>query len=423
MTQPNGFSFLRIRLAVVFSVLLISAGNAQTNNSPYSVHGIGDITDNLINRTSGLSSTGIAYRSNRNLITDNPASLSALDNQFFIGEIGINSKYVNYTGGPVSQTEHQSSDITFRRVTFGTKIFKHWGSAVGIVPYTTENYEYTSVRPLGYNGDYIQSYTQGYGGINKVFWANGYEFFNHLSVGITSSYLFGSITNKNIISGTGSSEYLSKSNNTFYSNFHFEYGLQYYTAITPQWDITIGGVLSNQANLNTDQTVNVINLDSSVLRTKENIGTFNIPTSYGVGFSVTRNKKYTLLADYRYQNWGSQQSTTGAFSYENSQRASIGFEISKKKIAYNTLFETSFVQAGLYYNKTYVIVNGKPIEDYGGTLSTGVNSKRSPLSFILVLQYGVKGTTANNLVKENYFNASFIFSFRDLWYTRGRKFE
>src|SRR5450432_154931 len=265
MTKPNGFSFQRLWFTIIFSFLLISMGFSQTNNQPYSTHAIGDITDNIINRTSGLASTGIAYRNNRYLITNNPAALSALDNQFFTGEIGVNGQYVDYSGAPVSETNHQSSDITFKRVAFGTKIFRHWGSAVGLVPFSEENYEYSGTRPIGYNSGDLPTYDQGYGGINKVFWANGYEFFNHLSVGITTSYLFGSITNKNIVLGQGSSIYLSKNNNTFYSNFYFDYGLQYYASINSHWDFTVGAIYSNQASINTETNVNVINLDSNEL--------------------------------------------------------------------------------------------------------------------------------------------------------------
>jgi hypothetical protein len=423
MIKPNGFSDMRIWLTIIFSLFLITAGLAQTNNSPYSIHAIGDLTDNIINRTSGLASTGLAYRNNRNIITNNPAALSALDNQFFVGEIGINGSYIDYTGNMVSTTNHQSSDITFKRFSLATKIFRHWGSAVGLVPYSEENYEYSGARPVGYSGESVPTYDQGYGGINKVFWANGYDFFNHLSIGITSSYLFGSITNKNIILGQGSSIYISKSNNTFFNNLYFDYGLQWHGSINSHLDYTIGAVYANQTALNTETNVTVVNLDSNVLRSKQTVGTYNIPTSYGIGFSITRNKKYTLVGDYKFQNWSSLRTTTGDFFYENSQRASLGFEISNKKVLFNTLYETSFFQAGFYYNKTYLIVNGTPINDIGGTVSMGVNSKRSPLSFIVVMQYGIKGTTQNNLLRENYMNLSFIFSFRDFWYTQGRRYE
>jgi hypothetical protein len=423
MTKPNGFSFMRIWLTAVFSVLLVSTGFTQTNNQPYSIHAIGEITDNIINRTSGLGSTGLAYRNNRYLITNNPASLSALDNQFFAGEIGVNGQYIDYSGNGVSATNHQSSDITFKRFSLGTKIFRHWGSAVGLVPYSEENYEYSGTRPIGGSAAILPTYDQGYGGINKVFWANGYEFLNHFSIGITTSYLFGSINNKNIILGQGSSIYLSSNNNTFFDKIYLDYGLQYYGSINSHWDFTIGAVFANQTNLRAETNTNVINLDSNVLRTKTILGTYTLPASYGLGFSITMNKKYTLVGDYKFQNWASLRSTTGDFFYENSQRASVGFEISNKKVAYNTLYETSFFQAGFYYNKTYLIVNGTPINDIGGSLGMGFNSKRTPLSFMVVLQYGIKGTTNNNLLRENYMNMSFIFSMRDFWYTHGRKFD
>ena len=424
MIKPHGFSFMKIFLTILFSVVILLKGAAQNNNSPYSTLGLGDLEDGFVNRTTGLSSTGIAYRHNRNLITNNPAALSALDNQWFAGEIGIKAKFISYSGTPVSSTNSTSSDITFKRFTLVTKLFKHWGSAVGLAPYSTENYEYTGVKPLGYGGDLIPSYNEGYGGINKVFWSNGYEFFNHLSIGITSSYLFGSINTKNVIQGSpGSAIYLSKNDRTFYSNFYFDYGVQYYTALNKHWDISLGLVYANQGWLNTEHQITVLDIDSVAIRSKEDVGTFTIPASYGAGISITRNKKYTFLADYRFQEWGSQRSNTSNFTYENSERASVGFEISNKKTAYNTQFETSFIQAGLYYSKSYLVINGKPIEDMGVTAGFGVNAKRSPLSLNVSLQYGIRGTTDNNLVKENYFGASFIFSYRDFWYTKGRKFD
>jgi hypothetical protein len=423
MTKPNGFISLRLYYTIALTVLLIASGYTQTNNQPYSIHAIGDITDNIINRTSGMASTGLAYRNNRYIITNNPASLSAMDNQFFAGEIGVNGQYIDYTGNGVSATNHQSSDITFKRFSLGTKIFRHWGSAVGLVPYSEENYEYSGTEEIGGSSAVIPTYNQGYGGINKVFWANGYEFLNHFSIGLTTSYLFGSINNKNIILGQAASIYLSSNNNTFFDHLYLDYGIQYYGSINAHWDFTIGAVYANQTNLRAETNTNVINLDSNVLRTKTSVGTYTLPSSYGFGFSLTRNKKYTLVGDYKFQNWSSLRSTTGDFFYENSQRASLGLEISNKKVAYNTLYETSFFQAGFYYNRTYLIVNGTPINDIGGSIGIGVNSKRSVLSLLVVLQYGIKGTTQNNLLRENYGNLSFIFSMRDFWYTHGRKFD
>src|SRR4249919_2754069 len=113
MNIPAGQINMRKGIIIGICLLTTAIGFAQTNNQPFSIHAIGDITDNIINRTSGMGSTGLAYRNNRYIITNNPASLSAMDNQFFAGEIGVNGQYIDYSGNGVSATNHQSSDITF----------------------------------------------------------------------------------------------------------------------------------------------------------------------------------------------------------------------------------------------------------------------------------------------------------------------
>ncbi len=112
---------------------------AQGNFSPYSQFGIGDIDDNSYNRTSGLANTGLAYRSNRFLINNNPAALSALTNQYLIVEMGIRGSLINYYGQPVNPGSNQSGDITFRKLSLGIKITKHWGSSLGLTPFATQN--------------------------------------------------------------------------------------------------------------------------------------------------------------------------------------------------------------------------------------------------------------------------------------------
>ncbi len=416
---------MKYRLTIFICFIAIAQGMAQTTNSPYSVYSIGELATSQVNRTTGLGSTGIAYRNHRNIITNNPASLSALDNQFFAGELGVSARFTNYTGTPVG-SNNSSGDIKFNRFTLGTKIFKHMGSAIGLAPFSTENYESTGLKAIGYQGDLLPTSTQGFGGINKAFWALGYEFFNHLSIGITSSYLFGSINTKEILQGaTGTAIYLSKNTNTFYNNLYFDYGMQYHGSVGTHWDFTLGGVYSSKQNLSSETSVKILNVDSTTLHSVSTTGTFAIPTFYGGGISLTKDKKYTFVADYKFQNW--QGHSVGAndnqFTYRNSQRYSAGFEISKQKAAYNSFYETSFFQLGVYYEKTYVLAHAQQVEDKGITAGFGVNAKRSPLSCNVVLQYGIRGTIANDQIRENYFGATFIFSYRDFWLTHGRRFD
>jgi hypothetical protein len=410
----------------LFLLILLTASlmiRAQTNNSPYSILGIGDIEDAYYNRTSGLANTGAAYRSNSNLINNNPASYSALEKQFFEGEIGIRGKFVQYYGAPVDPLNNTSFDITFKRFVLGTKITKHWGSSVGLVPFSSENYEYNTQQPiLGTIGETAPANSSGYGGISRVYFANSYDFFNHLSLGIDVSYLFGSINQKTILQNATS--YLSTNTKTNYESFYFTYGLQYYTRLTKSWDFGLGATFANKTELNPQYSIVILAIDSSQLYNLPQAQTnYVFPVSYTVGISITKNKKYTFVADYKYQGWSEQHYSGYNYALQDSRRFSAGFEISKKKSAYNTLYETNFFQMGLYYGNTYLNVYGQPINDMGGTLGFGINSKRSRLSYTVTLQYGVKGTESNNLIQERYGNLTIMLSYRDVWFTRGRKFD
>ena len=76
------------------------------------------------------------------------------------------------------------------------------------------------------------------------------------------------------------------------------------------------------------------------------------------------------------------------------------------------------LQPGAYFNTDYVNMYGQQILDKGVTLGLGVFSRRSSLSYLINFQYGSRGTTGNNLSKENYFKLGVFLAYGDLWKTR-----
>jgi hypothetical protein len=418
-----------MKILPIILLLLLSVGClrlvAQTNNSPYSALGIGDIQDNFFNRTSGMASTGIAYRNSRFLINNNPASFSAQDNQFFGGEIGGRALLINYHGSSVNPGQNTSFDITFTKVIFGIKPTKHWGTAIGLTPYSSQNYEYNSLQPiLGTNGETSNAYTQGWGGLNKAYWSNSYEFARHFSVGIETAYLFGSVQQKVILYNLAGAEQISTLDNTFLSNFLITYGFQYYNKIGKHWDYCIGGTFANTTFLSAQNTVTVLAPDSVQLPGPlPQDYLIRLPISYGIGVSLTKDQKYSFLADYKFQNWSALNYSSLNYSYQDSRKLSLGFQISKRKTAYNISYESMYFQAGFYYINSYLNVYGQQINDIGGTMGIGFNSTRTLLSYSLAFQYGIKGTEANQLIQEKYAGLTFTISYRDFWYTKGKRFN
>jgi hypothetical protein len=321
--------------------------------------------------------------------------------------------------------QNQAADITFRRLALGMKLTKHWGSSFGLAPFSTQNYEFSSPYYIqGTLNEIATSNYQIHGGTNKVYWANSYEFFKHLSLGVEAAYIFGTVSEKEILQGGSGATLVSTSRNTSLSNLNMNYGLQYFGKVGKKWDFSLGATFSNKTDLLAQPTLTVLNTDSVALPTApQSEYYYTLPNTYGVGFSVTKDQKYTFLADYKYQAWSDQHYKGANYALVNSMRGSIGFEISKKKTFYNTKIEKSYFQTGLYYGNSYLQVNGQQITDMGATIGFGINSLKSPLAYSVVLQYGTKGTTANNLIQQRYLNVVFAISYRDFWFTKGRKYD
>jgi hypothetical protein len=404
----------------------------QNNNLPYSQLGLGDLDDGYYNRTSGLANTGIAYRSNRFLINNNPASFSALSDQFFTMEIGLRGQYITYAGTQVNVASTESADLTFRKLILGIKLTKHWGSSIGLLPYSTQNYEFSA--PYDISGTTItiaNHYYQGHGSVNRAYWANSYEFFHHLSIGVDASYIFGQLNQNDIIQASANGVTLvSTTNNTNLQNMYFTYGMQLYGRIGKNWNYSLGGTYSVKTALLAASTKLVLNADSATLQNIQNQeGYMYLPEAWGAGLALTYKQKYTILADYRYQNWNGVAAQNESvypgqgYAITSAQRGSVGFEISKKKTFYNTRIELSYIQTGLYYENSYLQINGQQIKNYGVTAGFGVNSLKSPMAYSIVFQYGVTGTTQNDLIRENYADVTFLINFGQIWFTKGKKFD
>jgi len=427
------------KLSILITLLtVVSLGvMAQNNFLPYSQFGFGELDNSFYNRASGMAESGTAYRSNRFLINNNPASYSALTNQYFTMELSLRGSFINYAGQPVAPAGTESGDITFRRLVMGIKAAKWWGTSIGLVPYSTQNYEFNVPYYIqGSSQEVANQYTTGHGSVNKAYWAHSFEFWHHLSLGVEAGYIFGDLNQKTILQNplTGASE-ASTQNDIYLQNLRMTYGIQLYGNIGKKLEYTLGGVYSQKAALlaspNKSVGTGVDTLQASGVGGLYNApspdGYMYLPNSYGGGFSVTYKHKYTWTGDYKYSDWNGLQGENSYpglnYNIVSSERGSLGFEVSKKKAYYNNLIELSYFQTGLYYGKDYLQINGTQLHDMGVTLGFGANSLKTPLAYQVIVNYGIKGTTKNDLIRENYINFTFVINYGSIWFTKGRKFD
>jgi hypothetical protein len=79
-------------------------------------------------------------------------------------------------------------------------------------------------------------------------------------------------------------------------------------------------------------------------------------------------------------------------------------------------------RAGLKFEKTGLVINSQSINDMGATLGIGLPVSGSFSNVNLGFEIGKKGTTASNLIQENYAILSLSLSLNDRWFQK-RKFE
>lgn len=419
---------------IVLCILItgrISGLMAQTNTSPYSVIGIGDLETGNLDRSAGMANAGLSLSSARFMYHANPASYVKLQDKFFAFEMTGRFKAVNYVGNPISSTTGTSTDLQVAKLAVAAKVKPWWGASVGLLPYSSSNYSFLTTK--GVTGDLqynMDAYYKGSGGLHKAYFANAFQVTKNLSAGIEAAYIFGSMQQVETLDATSlTGSAIATTSDTYMRNGLFKAGLQYNGKLSEKWKLALGATASNKTKLNTTNYVTVVNGSSTVVSNKDlGDGYFYLPVSYGIGGSLNYNRRFTFAVDYQKQNWSDLHYSGLSYHLVNSDRYSVGFEYSAQQSvpAYNNnniFFERYFLQAGLFYGTSYLQMYNEHLKNYGGTLGLGINSKRSNLSYQLSVELGVNGTTRKNLIKQNYSMVNFTVMYRDFWFTKMKKYD
>ena len=184
----------------------------------------------------------------------------------------------------------------------------------------------------------------------------------------------------------------------------------------------LGATYANKTGLAAEYSTNITNGTTTIEDKVTKNDYFRMPATYGAGIAITKDKKITMLADYRYQNWFAVKYGGSDYSLRNSQRSSVGVEFSKLKQTWPVPIEKIFYQAGLFYEGSYLSIRNEQLKDVGLSLGMGFHSKRSTLSYLVGFEYGIRGTKAQNLIQERYGKITFTLSYKDFWYTKGQKY-
>jgi len=403
---------------------------AQNNNttSPFSRFGIGDLHHYGYGRTAAMGGASLGSRHAVQINSANPASYTSNDSLSFIFDFGVDGTFSRYKS---EKGTMGAKDVNFRYFSMSFPVTRWFGAAMGIQPYSDMGYEVGFTEVLSGTDNVYHSY-KGEGTTSKAFFGTSLSPFKGLSVGANLNYLFGRL-NQNTDIGFNNTQlfYISKTEGIRLRDFSLSYGLQYDVKIKkdeyltlgvtfePQTDITVLNRLFSYKGI----TVGTSTLTDTLELVPESKNFIQLPSTFGVGLSYNKLNKLEINADYYYAGW-SKSTFLGKTDelITDQSRISAGFEYIPEAFSIRSFTKRIKYRAGIHQENSYLKINDKQIKEFGISMGLGIPFPKSKSTANFGIEFGKKGTTKDNLIKNNYMKLSLYLNLYDYWFVQ-RKFD
>jgi hypothetical protein len=420
-------------LIALFLLLFAGEIHSQTNtSSPYSRYGIGDLSLKAFGQNAAMGGLALGLRSSFHLNPVNMAANSATDTLSFRLELGMQARGTNFITNGASE---KTSNSNYSFLAFGFPVVKGWGMSFGLIPYSNIGYKIvkdsTYQTSWGTDQDISTSFS-GEGGIDQVFWGNGFNIGKHVSVGMNLSYLFGTLNQIRVVSFmdttglvNGVAFTTNKTNKIVVSDFMLGLNAQVFGKLNPKTDYCLGLVLEPKNSLKAYNSVLTMvenNYTTDTIEYTNDASDFlDLPMNLGIGFTL-KTDKWLYGADFFTQDWSSARFLGRADSLSNSWRISTGIQFIPAERSVKSYFNRIRYRAGFNHSLTYLDLKGQHLSDQSISFGVGLPLWRSKSSLNLTYTFGKRGTTDANLIEEKYQMFSLNLSLHDIWFVK-RKFD
>ncbi|MEO1032073.1 MAG: hypothetical protein AAFX55_11745 [Bacteroidota bacterium] len=403
--------------SALFFLLLAHISFAQSNSltgSPYSLFGLGVESNSNTGINSGMGRTGVALESLETINLYNPASFAWLQSDRVVLDFGMYTEIQNVSSDDSDEVRFASN---FSNVALASSLGSKSVAAISLIPSTNVGYALIGVETnIEGSSEQFSSNIVGSGGLNELRLDYAYKVLKNLSVGVKSSYLFGSIEeNESIITDQS---LLAISEENYYNAFRWGLGLQYKIfkdynlGFVANFPTTLKGKRDTFIQKSTSSTFTILEET-----TDETIDDFELPLELGFGISK-RFKQLLLTADYSFKSWSSTDQSDTLGDYVDQNIFSFGAEYTVDSESYKYWKRVNF-RAGLNYNSGYLEIDDTRISSFDASFGIGLPiSKRGRSLLNISYTLGNRGTTDSFLVEENYNTLNINLTLTDIWFQK-----
>lgn len=414
------------KLIVIASLFFSITSWSQDNTaSPYSYYGLGEIKFRGTEDARSMGSIGIVADSiHFNLL--NPASYSKL--KFSTFAIGSTSTFSNFE----TNTNNEKAQRTILNYLAIAIPLKRFGTAIGLMPYSAVGYKIESNYLNTSDNTLRNKRALGNGNINQLFIGSSYAINKNFSVGVNINYNFGEIETdfiETIYSPIQLQLSSRERNNSNITGFSLNSGIYYSKKISSKLRLNSSFVYSPEATLTSVNSRNIATVfytlnGSEIISTPtQDIDVENqkmkIPSKYTLASGIGQDKKWFLGAEISHQENSKLKNRFKDIqnaAFENATKIAIGGYYIPDYDSFSSYFSRIIYRAGFRYENTGLVLRNESINDYGMTFGLGLPVGLSKIN--LGFEFGKRGTTAQNLIQENYFNLNIGLSLNDLWFRK-----
>lgn len=428
-----------LMLAALFCVCVSSSAQdgAYIGFTPYSMFGVGDLSQQGNTYSKTMGGTGIASRNRKVINTINPASVTARDSLSFMADFGVVQNNRIYRQGD-QKSANNIMNVNDFAISF--PVYRSSAMMFGLAPYSSVGYGtgayVTDQDVIGHTGN-IATTSTGQGSIYQLFVAAGVTFWKRLSLGAEVIYYFGGIDKTSKLT-FGESTY-----NGITSGYDIslratagKFGIQYEQPVG-RLTLGIGATYKTSANLKgyvTDYMLSAGSLMTDTLRFNidtlaHEAGRARLAGELGIGVSLRQGERWRAEFDYTYSDWTSSgmdrvtgfcHSGSKTFGTTKAQSFRFGMEYVPNVNDIRYFYKRWSYKAGAYVNKEYYMLDRNSIFDAGITFGVTIPVFKGYNGVSLAVDLGQRGSLADNLIRERYVNFTFGLNAFDIWFQKHR---
>lgn len=439
---------------ILFWCVLLGAQAQVASLSPYSRFALGELQSAGTTAQRGFGGITAVDASRFSVNGNNPASYSYLFRTAYNLDIRATrlsvddgNEQVDLYGGTLN-----SAQFGFKRQ--GSK----WGYGLGLRPYSSSGYDIAISEELEDVGDVLYTYTgdgglnQAHAGISRAFAIKGKSGLlesaaegdtlvpmHTVSFGVNLDYLFGQLATTRRVLYAEPGYYDTRiQNNTNVQTLSATAGVlalfqlkSASKALGAHTDLLVGATYSPERAAGVTYSV----LNESIFSTggsefvtdtaayqPNTDGTMNVPARLTAGLGLvhqdSKERTWTLAADIKLQDWTTFSTDFDLLSevteLQQYQELSFGVSVNPALLSENTgALPRGTYRLGFRTADSYITVRDNPISEWAlsGGFTLPISKSNSTSMFHFGMEFGSRGTTANNLIQEHFIHTFAGFSF------------